>query len=91
MTITEKRCDLFSVGTEYYLFGGFIMRTKNNDKPYDSSILSANMETYVKQLKIAQQENPALATEEARKALRRTGVMADTSTKRKKRIVSWEF
>ena len=66
------------------------MRKKVSNKLHDSSILSANMETYVKQLRVSQQENPALAAEESRKALRRTGVMANSSNAIKKKIVSWE-
>ena len=61
-----------------------------SNNQYDSSTLSARIEIYVNQLKDAQKTNPAAAAEEARRALRRTGVMAKTSTNTKKRIVSWE-
>lgn len=66
------------------------MKKKTTNLPYNPSNLSANIEAYVNQLKKTQQQNPELAADEARKALRRTGVMSKTSTTIKKRIVTWD-
>lgn len=66
------------------------MKKNTTYNQYDSSTLSARIEIYINQLKAAQKTNPDAAAKEARRALRRTGVMAKTSTTTKKRIVSWE-
>ena len=60
------------------IFGGTALKYINN-MSNDFSVLSSNIETYVRQLKISQQKNPALAAEEARKALVRTGVIWNLS------------
>lgn len=67
-----------------------MISTSNVGSLYDNSKLSANMDSYIKRLRMEKEKDPETAKEEATIALRRTGVMSENENTIKKRIVSWE-
>lgn len=67
-----------------------MISTSNVGSLYDNSKLSANMDSYIKRLRMEKEKDPQTAKEETTIALRRTGVMSENENTIKKRIVSWE-